>query len=89
MVRFEDLAIDPRGQFPALFARLGLRLPVDFESAVEELCEAGKGARGAYDLARSSRHEAFKWECSLGRDEVTAVMRGYLRSPLPYYRDAV
>jgi hypothetical protein len=89
VVRFEDLAIDPRGRFPALFARLGLRLPVDFESAVEELCEAGKGARGAYDLARSSRHEAFKWECSLGRDEVAAVMRGYLRSPLPYYRDAV
>ena len=87
IVRFEDLAQDPRGGFIALFRSLDLRLPEAFDDLLTELCEARSDAYGAYDVRRASAAEAFKWKQSLSRADIDAVMRGYLRSPLPYYRD--
>jgi hypothetical protein len=87
IVRYEDLALDPRNGFRKMLEALDLRLPEDFESAVVELCEARKAPHDAYEIRRSSRDEAFKWRERISPDEIDAVMRGYLRSPLPYYRD--
>ena len=86
VVRFEDLALEPRAEFTALFATLGLCLPAAFEDVVVELCESAGRERGAYDVRRSSRDEIAKWRENLGRAEIDAVMRGYSRTPLRYYR---
>ena len=87
-IRFEDLAMDPRGRFPALFSSLGLRLPDRFDALVTELCESAVDSRDAYALKRSSRREANKWRDNLSAAQIAAVMAGYSRSPLGFYRDA-
>jgi hypothetical protein len=87
IVRYEDLALDPRSRFRALFDSLAVRPPDDFEGVVVELCEAKGSLDDAYEVRRSSREEAFKWRERIRPDEIDAVMRGYLRSSLPYYRD--
>jgi Sulfotransferase family len=87
VLRFEELALDPRSGFRALFDSLALQPPDDFEGAVVELCETPGSTHDAYEVRRSSREEAFKWRERLEPIQIGAVMRGYLRSPLPYYRD--
>ena len=87
IVFYEDLANDPRNQFPALFDALGVRLPEKFDSLVEELCGNAQPNLHAHETRRSSRTEASKWKKNLSPAKIESVMRGYLRSPLEYYRD--
>jgi hypothetical protein len=87
IVRYEDLALDPRSGFRDLLETLGFRAPENFENVVVELCEATRVPHHAYEVRRSSREEAVRWRERIRPDQLDAVMRGYLRSPLPYYRD--
>ena len=87
VVRFEDLARDPREGFRALFTTLGFRIPDAFERLVEDLCETEYAGDDPYATKRVSRDEAYKWRERLSRRAIDAVMRGYRRAHLRHYRD--
>ena len=86
-VRFEDIALHPREQFSRLFDYLGARLPSDFESIVAEYSESKVSNADPWSVRRNSRDETVKWRPHLGSKQVDAVMKGYLRSELPFYRE--
>lgn len=86
VVFFEDLATDPLNQYPNLFSSLGLRLPTEFERVVAEFCENQNYDARPYEIRRLSQGEVNKWRTNLSQTQIDAVMKGYLRSPLEYYR---
>lgn len=86
-VRYEDLAAAPAVEFPRLFAALGIRPPAGLAGVLQEFCEAPAAASSPYDIRRTSAAEADKWRRTMPPAQVAAVMRGYLRSPLRYYRE--
>jgi Sulfotransferase domain len=86
VVFFEDLAIDPLNQYANLFSSLGLRLPAEFDRVVAEFCENQNYGSAPYEVRRLSRNEVNKWKTNLSQAQIDSVMKGYLRSPLEYYR---
>ena len=86
-VLYEDVARSPETEFPRLFAALGIRPPTDLPSVLREYCESPATEPSPYEIRRSSTSEADKWRHTMAPDDAAAVMRGYLASPLPYYRE--
>lgn len=86
IVFFEDLAMDPLNQYANLFSSLGLRLPAKLRSVMAEFCENQNGDGRPYEIRRLSRGEVNKWRKNLSQPQIDAVMKGYFKSPLGYYR---
>ena len=87
-VRYEDVARSPGTEVPRLFAALGIRPPSDLPSVVREFCEDSTTEPSPYEIRRSSVAEAEKWRRTMAPEHAAAVMRGFLKSSLPYYRDS-
>jgi hypothetical protein len=85
-LRYEDVARDPWTEFPRLFAALGIREPSDLPGVLREYCEDPTADPSPYEIRRASAAEADKWRRTMAPEDTAAVMRGYLESPLPYYR---
>jgi sulfotransferase family protein len=86
VVFYEDLANDPIARYATLFSSLGIRKPAQFEKVLAEFCESQNYQGHPYGIRRSSRIEANKWRTNLTRTQIDAVMKGYFRSSLKYYR---
>jgi len=85
IARFEDLALDPQGQFSDLFAALGVRKSLEFGKVLSDYCDGTGNSEDPYELRRSSRDEVDKWRENVSPADIDAVMRGYERSGLKYY----
>lgn len=84
---YEDVAAAPARQFTELYSALGIRPPAVFEDLISAFCENRAPDDHPYGIRRTSRNEALKWQRQMSREKYEAIMRGYCRSRLPYYRD--
>jgi hypothetical protein len=87
VVQFENFAEDPKSEFLRLFSWLGFRPPGDFESIIMEFCNNPIDVTFPGQLKRLSSAEKNKWRKRLSPEKIEALMTGFFRSSLQYYRD--
>jgi hypothetical protein len=88
IIQYENFAANPAEEYIKLFEWLDIRTPKNFQQILHDFCENPQGADHPYAIRRSSQIEAEKWKTGFSRQKIEAVMRGYYRSELPYYRDS-
>ena len=84
VVRYEDLCLDPLGEFRSLFAFAGLDWGPEARRAVEAR-RAGGDRAATFDTHRDSRQMADSWRGALSASEAEDLRRGYRRVRLPWY----
>lgn len=84
---YEDVALHPKKQFPRLFEYINVMSPSVFDSILVEYSESSLTNWHPYTIRRTSRDEIEKWRQNLEMEQINAIMKGYMRSGLQYYRE--
>jgi Sulfotransferase domain len=87
IIYYEDFALNPEVEFRKLFSQLNIRVPANFDLILDKFCNTQSKITGSHQIKRVSVIHADKWRSQLDTEKVEAVMKGYFRSPLKYYRD--
>ncbi len=87
IIKYEDFAQQPEFEFRQLFAQLNVRVPSNFDEIIGEYCNTELNTTSPHQIKRVSSVQADKWRGRFSTDKIEAVMRGYFRSQLPYYRE--
>jgi hypothetical protein len=87
IIYYERFTLNPEFEFSKLFSQLNIREPANFYRILEKFCNTQSKITDPHQIRRVSAIHADKWRSQLDTEKVEAVMKGYFRSSLQYYRD--